>query len=149
MSVAEQRSLVIEQGVLVQLGRDCLSVQVGQQRSTIELPARLAHRGSELKLIVKPDASKAQGRADPTLTKLVVLAMAAQRTVLSGKPDPLVSHYSKRHFSQLLRISWLAPDILASILDGRHPLTLTGRSLLRSTAFPLDWLGQQQLLGRS
>ncbi len=83
-------------------------------------------------------------KADPVLVKLVVLAQAAQRAVLSGEPDPLVSHYSKRHLSQLLRISWLAPDLLAAILEGRQPPTLTGRRLLRATDIPLDWAGQRR-----
>jgi hypothetical protein len=77
--------------------------------------------------------------------KLVLLAFAAQQSVLTGEADPLVSHYSKRHFCQLLRISWLAPDLLAAVLDGRHPPTLTGRRLLRVTEVPLDWTGQRRL----
>ena len=85
--------------------------------------------------------------ADPVLLKLLVRASAAQRAALTGTADPLVSKYSKRHFWQLLRVSWLAPDILAAIAEGRQPATLTGRRLLRVVDVPLTWNDQRRLLG--
>ncbi len=65
----------------------------------------------------------------------------------SSDADPLVSHYSKRHLGQLLRISWLAPDIIAAIVNGNQPSTLTGRRLLRAAELPLDWKAQRTFLG--
>jgi hypothetical protein len=56
-------------------------------------------------------------------------------------------HYSKRHLWQLLRISFLAPDIIAAIAEGHQPPSLTGRRLLRVTDLPLDWAGQRRVLG--
>lgn len=147
MSVAQQRTVFLQHGVTVQLGRESLSVRMGEQQSAAELPARLVHRGSELKLVVTEDINGARRDPDPVLSKLVVLALAAQRSMMSGEPDPLVSHYSKRHMAQLLRISWLAPELLAAIVDGRHSPTLTGRRLLRATGIPLDWAGQRKVLG--
>jgi site-specific DNA recombinase len=144
-SIPEKRALLLDKRVSVQLTGDRLVILIGDDNSTVELPARLAHRGSELKLVVQADQST-DGRIDPVLVKLVLLSVAAQQSVLSGEPDPLVSHYSRRHFSQLLRISWLAPDLLTAILEGRHPPTLTGRRLLRATDLPLDWVGQRRLL---
>ena len=67
--------------------------------------------------------------------------------VLEGAAEPAVSHYSKRHLWQLLRLGWLAPDIVSAILDGRHPIGLTGRRLLRAHNLPLDWAEQRVFLG--
>lgn len=82
-------------------------------------------------------------KPDPILVKVVVLARAVQQSITSGEPDLLVLHYSKRHQWQLLRISWLAPDIIAAVVDGTQPATLTGRRLLRATDIPLDWKAQR------
>lgn len=51
-----------------------------------------------------------------------------------------------RHFSRILRLNYLAPDIQASILDGAQPSGLTRNKLLFSS-LPLDWGQQRQLWG--
>lgn len=144
MSIPEQRQLLLDWKVTVQLGPDQLSLLLGDGANitSIELPTRLVHRGPELKLVV-PAVPDSHRKPDPVLVKLVVLARAAQQSLASANPDPLVSHYSKRHFWQLLRISWLAPDITAAIIGGTHPANLTGRRLLRATDIPLDWKAQR------
>lgn len=144
MSVAEQRQLLLNWSVSVQLGTKQLSLRIGDgaEAILIELPARLAHRGPELKLVL-PVGADPDRKPDPVLVKLVVLARVAQRSLSDGDPDPLISHYSKRHLWQLLRISWLAPDIIAAIVGGTQPATLTGRRLLRATDIPLDWKKQR------
>ena len=75
------------------------------------------------------------------------LARAAQQASLNGKKDPLVDPYSKAHRQELLRLSWLAPDILSAIVEGRRPVTLTGRRLLRTANLPLNWQQQRELFG--
>ena len=144
MSIAEQRQLLLDLQLTVQLGIQSLSLQLceGTNAISIELPARIAHRGPELKLIVGV-GGESDRRPDPILVKLVVLARTAQQSLASGEQDPLISHYSKRHLWQLLRISWLAPDIIAAIVEGTQPPDLTGRRLLRATEIPLDWKAQR------
>ena len=73
--------------------------------------------------------------------------MSARKAIFSKKRDPLTSHYSKRHLWQLLRISFLAPDIITAIVEGQQPPSLTGRRLLRVTDLPFDWAGQRRVLG--
>nr|WP_294812210.1 hypothetical protein [uncultured Sphingomonas sp.] len=45
-----------------------------------------------------------------------------------------------------LRLNYLAPDIIAAIIDGRQPPDLTRRKLL-NTSIPMDWVQQRVLLG--
>ena len=66
---------------------------------------------------------------------------------MNGKENPLVAYYSKAHRQQLLRLSRLAPEILSAIVEGRQPVTLTGRRLLRAVNLPLNWQQQRELLG--
>lgn len=47
----------------------------------------------------------------------------------------------------LLRLRWLAPDITTAIVNGRQPLQLKAKSLMRLTAqLPADWAEQRALL---
>lgn len=50
------------------------------------------------------------------------------------------------HFMRLLRINYLAPDIVTAILDGAQPRNLTRRELLDAN-LPLDWALQRSLFG--
>ncbi|HEX4665423.1 MAG TPA: hypothetical protein VH207_02395, partial [Chthoniobacterales bacterium] len=86
---------------------------------------------------------------DPVLLRLVAHAKAAKAMLVDGQTTPTVGHYGKRHLWQLLRINWLAPDILSAIVNGNQPVELTGRRLLRATDIPLDWSAQRRLFGFS
>jgi hypothetical protein len=108
---------------------------------------RMVRRGTELKVVL--GSGDPQRAPDPVLLKLIALAMSARKSLFSSKADQLTSGYSKRHLWQLLRISFLAPDIVTAIVDGRHPPSLTDRRLLRVSDLPLDWPGQRRVLGFS
>ena len=44
--------------------------------------------------------------------------------------------------SRLMRLAYLSPTIVESILDGRHPAHLTMKDLMEP--FPLDWAAQER-----
>jgi len=55
---------------------------------------------------------------------------------------------SKGRLTALMRLSYLAPDIIADILAGRQPPELSVKRLLRTSQdLPLDWPGQRAFLG--
>ena len=54
---------------------------------------------------------------------------------------------SRRYFTRLLKLSFLAPDITKAILEGRHPPDLTAGRLITHPRLPLDWKGQRRALG--
>ncbi len=148
LPVPQQRCLLLQHHAAVWLQERQLSVTFGEggEAMTSDIPISIARRGAEVRIIESSGCSRSNA-PDAVLLKLVVLARAAQQAQLSGCEDPLVAHYSKAHRQQLLRISWLAPDILSSICEGRQPATLTGRRLLRATNIPLAWAEQRVLLG--
>ncbi len=113
----------------------------------MEVKSKLVDRGSDLKLMIAPDGCGGQRQPDPILVKLIVHAFSARESLLSGKADPITSEYSPLHRNRLARLSYLAPDIISAIVTGNHPPALNGRRLLRAANLPLDWDGQQQLLG--
>ena len=146
-SVPEQRRVLLENDVRVQLQSSEIIVHVGNKvDDPIQIRADFARRGNELKLVLGANGD-APEVPDPVLLKLVTHAALAQRVALTGAEDPIVSNYSKRHLWQLLRVSWLAPDILAAITEGRQPPTLTGRRLLRAADIPLSWDEQRRYFG--
>lgn len=53
---------------------------------------------------------------------------------------------SPGYFSRLIRLNYLAPDIIAAIADGTQPAGLN-RTTLASAHIPLDWAVQRRMFG--
>jgi site-specific DNA recombinase len=92
------------------------------------------------------------GQRDPALVKLVVKAQMAREALASAGERNVhdlaeEQGYSKDYFGVLLRISYLAPDIVTAILDGRQPVQLNRQRLARTTNLPIDWQQQREMLG--
>ena len=54
---------------------------------------------------------------------------------------------SRKYAADLLRISYLAPDIIAAIIDGLQPASLTRTRLIEAPNVPLVWDSQRVALG--
>jgi hypothetical protein len=54
---------------------------------------------------------------------------------------------TRDYFAVLLRLSYLAPDITAAILDVRQPVQLNRQRLARAANLPLEWQAQREMLG--
>ena len=50
------------------------------------------------------------------------------------------------HFARLVRLNYLAPDIVSAIFDGSQPEGLTRKDVLMSNV-PTDWAVQRRLYG--
>ncbi len=53
----------------------------------------------------------------------------------------------RRAATRLVRLTFLAPDIVKDILDGHHPPTVNAAKLLKDTRLPLHWNEQRASLG--
>jgi len=49
--------------------------------------------------------------------------------------------------ARLMRLNYLAPDIVVTILNGRQPVGLTASQLISDTRLPLEWSAQRAALG--
>jgi hypothetical protein len=146
-SVSGQREVLLELGVKVDLASDSLAVRLGSDEPrAIDIPARIVRKGRALRLVL-PFDERASAPPNASLLRLAAQAQAAQRAVLSGEPEPLTSAYTDRYVYKLLRFSWMAPDIIEAIVDGRQPPELVGRRLLRAADVPLDWAEQRLIFG--
>jgi hypothetical protein len=105
----------------------------------------------ELTLLLKRKSADTGDKPNKRLVGLLKKARAAQAamddraictvTDLAAK----VGCHAKR-FTRVVRLNYLAPDIIASILDGTQPSDLDCRKLM-AFDLPMDWTLQRRLLG--
>ena len=110
----------------------------------IDNPVALKRRGIELRLVyTAPDAQPAN--KDQNLIDLVRRGWAAWHRLVTGpRSDKPVE---RSHLVRLARLRFLAPDITTAILEGRQPVELTARALLRCSELPIGWDDQRRTLG--
>ena len=116
----------------------------------LEIPATLKRAGTGVRLIVQGAANDAS--PDRSLIRLLVRAFAI-REKLDKNPDLTMQQVADAegvvpsYVTRLLRLTFLAPDIVAAIVDGRQPVELTANRLMSNTRLPLEWQAQRELLG--
>lgn len=59
----------------------------------------------------------------------------------------LSSTSATKHAADLLRVSYLAPEILTAIISGKQPADLTRARLIKMPRMPLGWQDQRAALG--
>jgi hypothetical protein len=120
------------------------------ETSLIHVPLSSERRARKLRIWLEP---RGPGEACPndSLVSLIADARRAQALVDAHRDESLRAlarrfHRQEGYLVRLLRINYLAPDIIASILDGAQPEELTRKTLLYSE-LPLDWALQRRMLG--
>ena len=123
---------------------------LGTEQLQLTINARLARRGKGMRLVIEA-ATTAQ--VEPGLLKLLGESTALRDQLLSGSDDSIETmskrlELSKGHITSRIRLSWLAPDIVKSIICGTQPAALgVTRLLAISKDLPHDWTQQRQMLG--
>lgn len=102
-----------------------------------------ARHGRNLKLVLGATSSQ-QPRVDPELVALLRRAEDVRQRVLQPA-EPATS--ANREDERVARLAFLAPEIVAAIMDGRQPSSLTPRRLLKQVNIPLHWHEQKAALG--
>jgi DNA invertase Pin-like site-specific DNA recombinase len=117
----------------------------------LKVKARLQRVGREMKLIVHNADDKVV--ADPGLLRVIARAHDFQERLMQD-PELTVPAIASQerltigYLSRLLRLPSLAPDIVASIINGKHPPELSAKRLMRlAPKLPTDWAEQRKLLG--
>ena len=113
-------------------------------------PMQLKRRGVELRLIVG-DHNRSAAIVDLPLLKAVARAHRWFEEISSGKARSLAAIAAReglavRYVGRLIRLAFLAPDIVESIVEGRQPTTLTAEALTRRIEIPLSWCSQRTAL---
>lgn len=153
MSISEQRRLLLRCKTRVSINSEAIEIKFTppnqEQAVKRSIEAKLVSRGSEVRLAIAPNDGPIKRDPDPILLRLIAHAFAAQNLLVRGISSPMVNHYKQRHLQQLVRLSFMAPDIISAIVDGTQPPDLTGRKIMRINKIPLDWAGQRKMFGFS
>ena len=113
-------------------------------------PMQLKRRGVELRLIVG-DHNRSAAIVDLSLLKAVSRAHRWFYEISTGKAKSLDAIAAReglavRYVGRLIRLAFLAPEIVESIVEGRQPPTLTAEALTRRIELPLSWCSQKTAL---
>jgi site-specific DNA recombinase len=118
---------------------------------TLTAPIELQRRGPELRLVLQGAAAR-EPRPDALLLRTLIEGRARAADYLEPAQRLTVSDVARRHgadvgdVSRSLQLAFLAPDLVACILDGNQPLALTAERLKRIGELPLQWDEQRALL---
>ncbi len=116
----------------------------------LAMPAALRQAGQGKRLIV---GDPYHDTRDAGLVELLKEAFATREKLLADTSETLNeitarTTNSKGRLTALMRVSYLAPDIVADILAGRHPPELSVKRLVRTSQdLPLNWSSQRAFLG--
>jgi len=118
------------------------------------IPLQMRRRGIEMKFVINGDSRRAT-KTDPALLKVIARAHCWFDDLVSGRAASMVEigkreKVGKRYVSRIIRLAFLAPDIVEQIVNGCQPPELTAECLLRDrTQLPLEWESQHRMLGLS
>ena len=116
-----------------------------------DLPVSFRRRARGEKLLIAASDTRASN-PDPQLIKAIALGHGWLREIRGGSTTSL-SELAERHgvdrtdAGRIIRLAFLAPDIIEAILEGRQPRDLSFRRLKRLSNLPMSWAGQRDFLG--
>jgi site-specific DNA recombinase len=146
------RVQISRNGLLAKLGMPNGLLGGREEFWTFEIPYKLRNRGRQLKILPEGIAQATSSEPDPTLLKLLRRAHAWRQQLETGPPATIcdlaaANGVNASYFTRLLRIAYLAPDIIEAIIEGRQPPELTANKLVRVKKLPISWADQREHLG--
>ena len=126
------------------------SACAGDQTIQLTIPAQLKRAGMEMKFVL--DGAAENTSVDAALVRLLIRAHSLAHRLASRPSSTLeevgaLEGMGAPYAARLMRLNFLAPDIVVAILNGRQPIALTASKLTADTRLPLDWSGQRKALG--
>ncbi len=136
------------------LTKTAIDKEVSWPSLTLTSEVQFKPTGTGFKLITPPKAqdtaiggTKVKGQCDPHLLKTLRQAHRWRHLLTSGQSSSFAEiarqeNIDTRHVARTVRLAFLAPDIIESILVGREPSHLTSESLLKFDDLPTVWSSQ-------
>lgn len=116
------------------------------------VPARIRMRAGVMKLVIGNKNDPVPRDPDAALIKAIVRGHNWFEQIRSGKVTSFSeiaesSNVSPGYIIRILRLAFLAPHLIESILDGRHPVELTADHLTLREDIPLGWRERRDRFG--
>ncbi|WP_137128301.1 recombinase family protein [Roseomonas sp. HF4] len=132
---------------------DAMPGKVEGSGLVLSVQASLRRAGKEIAMVLGADPAVARS-ADPAMMRLILRARSMWEKVQRGEVAGLgelaaQEGVSGSYASRLIRLAFLAPDILTAIMNGRQPVELSAAALMQECrrGLPLDWQQQRDELG--
>jgi hypothetical protein len=114
-------------------------------------PMTVRRRGVEMRMVIEGNRAPAP-RADSALLKTVARARQWSEDLLAGRAQSVAEiaqreRVSSRYVRRLLRLAFLAPEIVEAIAAGNQPPELTAEALAERIDLPLLWTAQAKAMG--
>jgi hypothetical protein len=118
---------------------------------TLHVPFRVVKRGGRKEMQL-PEGATQPRRADSTLVKALARAFRWKRMLESGEFATIAELAEREgiapsYMTRVLRLTLLAPDIVAAILDGKQGSEVTLARVLEQ--FPVAWSDQPGHIGHT
>ena len=114
----------------------------------LTIPVLLKRAGLEMRMLVEGTGSTAD--PDPTLIKLILRAQHLRDRLLTDRLGvgelAAAEGVTTSYIARVIRLGFLAPDIITAILNGRQPIGLTANKLANDSRLPITWPEQRQTL---
>ncbi len=125
-------------------------LRAGSGTLTVQVPFTLTRRGGRKAILLPHDLPK-PSKPDSTLVKALARAFRWKRMLEAGDVASLAELASRERIApsylcRLLRLTFLAPDIVEAIMEGAQDQFLTAETL--RGGIPDDW-GEQATIGRA
>jgi len=156
--IAEEQRLVLQQQIgRIDLYDDHIDIAVRMAEwapeaagpHLLSFPVERLRRGQVIKLVF-PGPEPVTANKDHRLIGLIAEAHAVRKAVLeqSGSLVQIAERLGKcrGNLADMIRISYLAPDVVTAIMEGRQPPSLKRKTLMKNQ-LPLDWSEQRRQLG--
>ncbi len=135
---------------LYRLGDALNMPAIEMEEVVIDAPIALKRRGVEAKLVIGGESAMAV-EPDKNLIEAIATARKWFADLQSGEAASVLElairhNVDRSHVSRTLPLAFLAPDIVAAIIDGRAEQNLT-LSRIKRLKLPASWRDQRQLLG--
>lgn len=112
-------------------------------------PAQLPKVRPSLHLTIPAEISSGTTSRTRSLVRLLIRAYDARVTLFDPSAEVTIGPSDREALYRLARLSFLAPDIVTAVFDGRSPKGLNAKALYEMPHVPADWARQRQLLGFS
>jgi DNA invertase Pin-like site-specific DNA recombinase len=139
-------------GMLLDIAATPFQSATEDETQILSVPIELRRSGREIKMLIDGVDPFAIAKPDARLIKLLIRARRFNAALVHSDGVPFAAlakreGVSPSYFTRLVRLSYLAPDITQTVLDGRQPRDLTADKLLANSRLPLAWHEQRAVLG--
>ena len=130
---------------------DVAATPLPSETQILSMPIR-RRSGREITMVIDGTDPFATTKPDARLVKLLIKAGRFNAALLDSDGVPFAAVAKREgvtpsYFTRIVRLSYLAPDIIQAILDGRQPRDLTADKLVAHSRLPLAWHDQRTALG--